>query len=118
MVQLSAMIQGIKQYQDDEYKTMQAEFERVERLIESNVTSKQTQSTSNREILQQENTTANQVAQPSVNPPNIRNHYRYFRWMLLFFIILFFGVLLKMSMGRFSDHICSILEYLNRSIRN
>lgn len=118
MGQLSALIQGMKQYQNDEHKAMQAEFDRVEQLLlDADVASvsKQgsMQSTSHGKLLVQENISEDQARQ-NLNTASNRNQYRfYIRWTLLFLLLLFFGVMLPMCIGNFLDHVANIYDYLS-----
>lgn len=85
---MSELIEGIKLYQDEEYKYMQAEFERVEQLL-ANANRPHTQQDNQTQFVMQTNT--------------IENRYCYAKWILLFFLIFVFGLMMRMYLGRFTD---------------
>lgn len=43
----------------------------------------------------------------------IRNHYQYVKWILLFFLILFFGLMMNMYLDCFAENVSTILEFLH-----
>ncbi|XP_037046974.1 uncharacterized protein LOC119081839 [Bradysia coprophila] len=133
--QLSELIEGIRQYQDEEYKAMQAEFDRVEQLLASEPSSKlsrlwepnakvsnlwKTRSLPTDKTQPQDQTTENppHCVQEYRNTGVVQNHYRYVKWILLFFLMLFFGMLTKLYTGRLVNNVVSIFEYLRLKIKN
>lgn len=42
-----------------------------------------------------------------------RNHYQYVKWTLLFFLILFFGLMMNMYLNCFAEHVSTILQFLH-----
>lgn len=95
---MSQLIDGIKLYQDEEYNSMLAEFERVERLLAldakgniQDVPEKVVPPESERLQLQEPIAT------------HTLQNYRYAKWTLLFLVILFFTVMMKIYLRRFAD---------------
>lgn len=104
---------GIKQYQNEEFETMRAEFERVEQLLASNAEPNSREPLSTDLTQLQDHISENQpqfVAQYHEYP--VKNHYRYVKWTIIFFVVLFFGVLTQMYLGRLADKVSGIMEFL------
>ncbi|KAG4073452.1 hypothetical protein HA402_000676 [Bradysia odoriphaga] len=134
-VQIYELIEGIRQYQDEEYKAMQAEFDRVEQLLASEPNSKlsriwepnskvsnlwETQSLPTDKTERQDQITENppHFVQDYKNTGDVQNHCQYVKWILLFFLMLFFGVLTKLYTGRLVNNVLSFFEYLRLKTKN
>lgn len=131
-VQLSELIDGIKQFQDEEFQYMRAEFERVEKLLASDNEPNSIEDNINDIKLKGQSSSSSMIDDSMIQlPPDrvsenqpqfveqygnteiIRNHSQYVMWTLLFFVILFFGVMMKLYLARFTDNFSSIFEFLH-----
>lgn len=83
---------------------MRAEFERVERLLDLDAKENNIRDTPEKVVptesvgLQLQERIAN-----SGNTHTVQNLNRYAKWTLLFFVILFFTVMMKVYLRRFAD---------------
>lgn len=111
MVNLSELIEDVKQYQDEEYKAMQSAFDHVEQLLRPISREDSTEQTTEQTQMQSHSEDRPEVT-PYANNRTMQNHYRYTKWTLIFFLILFFGVMIQIYLGRFSEHISNVLKFL------
>ncbi len=124
---LSDFINGIKQYQDEEYKSMRANFERVENLLadDNELNAKKsgllaTRSLPGERLQLQDRITENQpqFVTRHGNTDVVNNHNRYVKWALVFVLILFFGATIKVYLGRFAGNVFGVLELLQLKRKN